>query len=156
MKKFLLALVCSSAMVLSADVDLRVQKFADITGGTAKVISTGWKNYGLDMKASADRDVTATYRQLFTYYPNMIYELSADIRGNGTPFAVFNFLNADGSPCKVDVPVNTFVKGDDFKAVLDLRNVKLTTTPARFTVSIGVKKGGSVIFEDVELEIDND
>ena len=156
MKKFLLALVCSSAMVLSADVDLRVQKFADVTGGTAEVISTGWKNYGLEMKASADRDVTAAYRQIFTFYPNMIYKLSADIRGSGTPFAVFNFLNTDGSPCKVDVPVKTFVKGDDFKAVLDLRNVKLTAVPARFTVTIGVKKGGTMIFEDVELEIDND
>ena len=156
MKKLFLALVCSVGSLLFADTDLRVQNFSAPTGGTAEVISLFWKTRGLKLTADSNSDLRVTYNQFFTFQDRMIYELSADIEGTGTPLVEFQFFNADGTPCGQPVAATIQVRGDDLEARLDLRNTTWETVPRRFKVIIGVQKGGVVVLDDIELDIDND
>ena len=158
MKKFLVTLVfCCAALAVYADMDLRVQNFSGVTGGTAKVVSTGWKNYGLQLTADQKSDLRITYKQLFTFYPGKVYKLSADISGNGVPFAELRFLDIDNRPLKQAViPMQVRIHRGELKAFADLRKTRFEEMPSRFQVIIGVKKGTSLLIEDVEFEVDND
>ena len=157
MKKLLLALVCSVSALLFADTDLRVQKFSKPDKGTAEVVSTGWKNYGLKITAPADADAKVTYDQMFHFYPGMFYEVSGDFSGTGEIFVEMYFFNQDNTPYKVPVKrALMFCKRGDFKAKFDLREFTAADAPRRFKVVIGVKKGGTALLEDMELEVDDD
>jgi hypothetical protein len=156
MKKLLLAAVCSVSAMLFADTDLRVNNFSAPNGGNSEIVSLFWKTRGLKLSAAADSDVRVTYNQFFTYRDRMIYHVSADVSGTGTPFVEFQFFNADGTACGEVMPAQVLVHGDDMEAVLDLRNQTWQTVPRRFKVTIGVKKGGVMTFDDIELEVDND
>lgn len=147
--------LCFSSLLLMADIDLRVQNFTGVDGGSAEVVSTGWKNYGLKLSAGNEKDLRITYKQIFSYYPGQVYELSADISGKGTPFAELNFLDADNKLLKT-IPMNVKIHRNEMKARLDLRAEKFGSQPRRFQIVIGVKKGTSLLVEDVEFEIDND
>ena len=158
MKKILLTVLCCFAScILFADMDLRVQKFINASGGSAKIISAGWKNYALELTASADNDLRVTYDQLFSFYPDKVYEISADVRGTGTPIVELRLLDIYNKPvAQVTVPFNVFIRKGELKGKLDMRGMKFTEMPRRFQLVIGVKKGSSLIVEDVEFDIDDD
>lgn len=149
--------VCLASTLLFADMDLRVQRFINASGGTAKIVSTGWKNYGLELAAFANSDLRVTYDQLFTFYPDKVYELSADVKGNGTPFAELRLLDIYNRPvAPVTVPFKVFIHKGELKGRLDMRGMKFAEMPRRFQLVIGVKKGTSLLVEDVEFDIDDD
>ncbi len=157
MKKLLLLLVSAAGTLLFAGSDLRVQNFSAAAGGKAEVISLFWKTRGLKLTADETSDVRVTCNQFFTYRGPVVYEVSADIKGNGTPFVEFQFFNTDGTPCGQPVAANVLVRGNDMKALLDLRNTTWQTAPPRrFKVIIGVKQGGILTFDDIELDVDDD
>ena len=157
MKKILLALICSAGALLFADTDLRVQKFSQPVKGSAQVVSTGWKNYGLKLAATPDSDAEVIYNQLFRFYPGMFYKVSGDFSGTGEIFVKMYFYNLDGTPYKVPVKDAVIrLEKDEFDARFDLREFTAADAPRRYKVVIGVKKGGSIILEDLELEVDDD
>ena len=156
MKKLLLAAVCSVSAMLFADTDLRLNNFSAANGGNSEIVSLFWKTRGLKLTAAGDSDVRVTYNQFFTYQHRMIYHVSADVSGNGTPFVEFQFFNADGTACGEVMPAKATLRGDDMDAFLDLRDHTWQTPPRRFKVTIGVRKGGVMVFDDIELEVDND
>lgn len=159
MKKiFSVFLVCFASTLLWADMDLRVQRFVDPAGGTAKVISAGWKNYALELTASADSDLRVTYDQLFTFYADKVYELSADIKqGDGSNvFAELRLLDIHNKPvAPVTVPFKVHIRKGELKGRLDMRGMKFSEMPRRFQLVIGVKKGSALVIEDIEFDIDN-
>ena len=156
MKKIMLTMVlCFSSVLLMADMDLRVQNFTGVVGGSAEVVSTGWKNYGLKLVAGNEKDLRITYKQIYSFYPGQVYELSADVSGKGTPFVELNFLDKDNKLLKT-IPMPVKIRRGELDARLDLRGAAFEQMPSRFQVVIGVKKGTSVLIEDVELDIDND
>lgn len=157
MKKFLLTtLFCCASIVLTAGTDLRVQNFLPASGGTAEVVSTGWKNYGLKLTAGAQSDVTVMYKQIFTFHPGMIYEISGDISGTGELFAELQYFDIDNKPVSYPKSKMTIrIRKDEFKAVLDLREVDMPNPPRRCKVVLGVKKGGSLLLEDMELDVED-
>jgi hypothetical protein len=87
----------------------------------------------------------------------MFYKVSGDFSGNGEIFAKMYFYNLDGTPYKVPVKDAVIrLKRDEFDALFDLREFTAADAPRRYKVVIGVKKGGSIILEDLELEVDDD
>ena len=57
------------------------------------------------------------------------------------------------------MPVKSAVvrqKLDEFDAKFDLREFTPVNAPRQFKVAIGVKKAGSVVVDDLELEVDDD
>ncbi len=157
MKKLLLALICSAAAALHADIDLRENNFSKPANGTAEIVSINWLDRGLKLTAPADMDAEVTYNRTFTFRAGLFYKVSGDFSGNGEIFVKMYFFNQDGTPGKV--PVKSAVvrqKLDEFEAKFDLREFTAANAPYKFNVAIGVKKGGSIVLDDIELEVDDD
>ena len=157
MKKFLFLILSLASLPLFGDIDLRVQNFAKAVNGTADVVSTGWKNYGLKVVASAEKDATVEFKQMFTFYAGKVYEISGDFSGSGKLFVELHFFNNDNTPYKVPMKrADAVIDGDDFEVKFDLREFPANDAPRRFKVVFGVAKGGSVLLEDIEMDMDND
>ena len=157
MKKVFLALICSAGALLCADTDLREKNFSTPATGTSEIVSVGWFDSGLKLTSAAQADAEVVYNSAFTFRPGMFYKVSGDFTGQGEIFVKMYFFNRNGTPYKV--PVKTAAvrqKIDEFEAKFDLREFTGTNSPAQFKVAIGVKKGGSVVLDDLELEVDND
>ena len=158
MKKFLLALIiCSAGALTYADVDLREKNFSQPAKGSSEVITVGWLDHRLKITAAAEADAEVIYNKAFNFIPGMFYKVSGDVSGRGEIIAKLYFFNQDGTPYKV--PVKSAVvrqKLDEFEARFDLRKFTPVNAPYQFKVVIGVKKGGSVVVDDLELEVDDD
>ena len=157
MKKLLLAVVCSASTLLFADVDLRESKFSKPASGTSEIVSVGFLDRALKLTADAKSDAEVVYNRFFTFRPGMFYKVSGDFAGQGKVFVKMYFYNQDGTPWKVAVK-NAVVrqKFDEFEAKFDLNEFTSANAPRQFKVAVGVKKGGSVVLDDMELEVDND
>ena len=157
MKKVFLALVCSAGTLLYADIDLREKNFSKPVSGTSEIVSVGWFDSGLKITSSAQADAEVVYNRAFKFRPGVFCKVSGDFTGQGEIFVKMYFFNQNGTPYKV--PVKSAVvhqKFDEFEAKFDLRGFSRTDSPSQFKVAIGVKKGGSVVLDDMELEVDDD
>ena len=157
MKKVFLALVCSAGTLLFADTDLQEKNFSKPARGTSEIVSVGWFDSGLKLTADAKGDAEVVYNKVFNFRPGLFYKVSGDFTGQGEVFVKMYFFNRNGTPYKV--PVKSAVvrqKFDEFEAKFDLSEFNKTNSPAQFKVAVGVRKGGSVVLDDMELEVDDD
>ena len=157
MKKFLFALVFTAGTLLYADVDLREKDFSKPANGTSEIVSKGWFDYGLKITSAADSDAEVVYNRFFNFRPGLFYKVNGDYAGHGEVFAKMYFFNQDGTPYKVPVKSAAIKqKMDEFEATFDLREFTASDAPYQFKVAVGVKKGGYVVLDDLELEVDDD
>ena len=157
MKKLLLALVCSAGSLLYADADLRENNFSKPASGRSEIVFTGWFDRGLKLTAAAESDAEIVYNRSFRFYPGMFYKVNGEFSGRGEIFVKMYFFNQDGSPYKVsEKTAVVWQKRDEFEAKFDLREFNSTNAPYQFKVVIGVKKNGSVVLDDMELDVDDD
>ena len=157
MKLILLVLICSASTLLYAGTDLREKNFSKPASGTAEIVSVGWFDYGLKITTDAKADTEVVYNRTFNYRPGLFYEVNSDFSGKGDIFVKMYFFNQDGTP--YEVPEKSAVvrqKFDEFEAKFDLQEFTATKYPYQFKIAIGVKKGGSVVLDDIELEVDDD
>ena len=158
MKKFLLALIiCSAGALTYADVDLREKNFSQPAKGSSEVITVGWLDHKLKITATAEADAEVIYNKAFNFIPGMFYKVSGDVSGRGEIIAKLYFFNQDGTAYKVaEKSAVVRQKLDEFEARFDLREFTPVNAPYQFKVVIGVKKAGSVVVDDLELEVDDD
>ena len=157
MKKFFLALVCSAGTLLYADTDLRENNFSKPASGTSEIVSVGWLDRGLKITTTEKSDSEVVYNRAFNFRPGLFYKVGGDFTGQGEIVVKMYFFNRDGTP--YTVPVKSAVvrqKFDEFEAKFDLREFTATDSPYQFKIAVGVKKGGSVVLDDMELEVDDD
>ena len=157
MKKMLAVLTFTAGALLYADADLHEKNFSNAVGGTSKIVSVGWMDHGLKVTADAKSDAAIVYNKSFNFRPGLYYKVSGDFTGQGEIFVKMYFYNQDGTAYKVPVK-NAVVrqKRDEFEAKFDLREFTAANAPSQYKVVIGVKKGGSVVLDDLELEVDDD
>ena len=157
MKRILLALVCSAGTLLYADADLREKNFAKPESGTSEIVSVGWMDHGLKLNAASEADAEVLYNQAFNFRAGFFYEINGDFSVQGEIFVKLYFFNQDGTPYKVpEKSAAVRQKRDEFEAKFDLREFTNADSSYQFKAAIGVKKGGSVILDDLELEVDDD
>lgn len=157
MKKFLLAVICCAGTLIYADTDLREKNFSKPAVGSSEIVTVGWLDHKLKITATAEADAEVIYNKAFNFIPGMFYKVSGDVSGQGEVIVKLYFFNQDGTPYKV--PVKSAVvrqKLDEFEAKFDLREFTPVNAPRQFKVAIGVKKAGSVVVDDLELEVDDD
>ena len=157
MKKFLLTVFCFAGVLLFADADLRERNFSKPAKGTSEIVSVGFLDYGLKITADAKSDSEVVYDRFFNFRPGLFYQVNGDYSGRGEIFVKLYFFNQDGTPYKTAMK-NAVVrqKFDEFEAKFDLREFTAANYPYQFKVAIGVRKGGSVVLDDLELEVDDD
>ena len=158
MKKFLLALIiCSAGALTYADVDLREKNFSKPAVGSSEIVTVGWFDHKLKITATAEADAEVIYNKAFNFIPGMFYKVSGDVSGRGEIIAKLYFFNQDGTAYKVaEKSAVVRQKFDEFEAKFDLSEFNKTNSPAQFKVAVGVRKGGSVVLDDMELEVDDD
>ena len=156
MKKVFLALICSAGTLLYADTDLREKDFSKPAGGTSEIVSAGWFDSALKITPAAQADAEVVHNRAFKFRPGLVYKVSGDFTGQGEIFVKMYFFNQDGTPYKVPVK-NAVVrqKRDEFEAEFDLREFTKTNSPYQFKAAVGVRKG-TVVLDDMELEVDDD
>lgn len=157
MKKLLLMVLCSAGALVYADADLRVKNFAKPEKGSSEIVSAGWLDHSLKITAPADADSEVVYNKLFSFNPRMFYKVQGDLSGDGKVFVKIYFFNKDGTPYKVaEKSAVVHQEWDEFESRFNLSEFTLADAPHKFKIAVGVKKGGTVVLDDLELEVDND
>lgn len=163
MKKILLTAIAFSGTVLLADIDLNVKHFLPPENGSAKIVTRrGWfgkKAIMLNGKGNETAPATAMYKKSFPFR-NAVYEVKAYIVAQGTAYIDLVFVNAAGKELLtrriISVNATDSVAHREYEGKADLRGVIFKESPAAVKLLIGIGKNSSAVFEDIEMEIDDD
>ena len=160
MKKAMTLFAALTVFTVWADLKFPAQAFEVISGGTAKVVR-GNRFFSKAVLLQADKgsDVTAQIpRFAYLYSANTVYEADAEIKGQGKAFIELHFLDFKDQLIFKERVAEQFAteKFRDIKGKADMRGKKLPGTPFKVTIVIGVEKDGRVVFDDIELDAEDD
>ena len=159
MKKAITLFAAFAIFTLWADFKLPARYFEVISGGTAKVVrGNGFFSKAILLQAGKESEVTAQIpRTAYLFSANTVYEVDAEIKGSGKAFIELHFLDFKDQLIFKERVAEQFAteKFRDIKGKADMRGRKLAATPFKVAVVIGVEKGGSVAFDDIELDTDD-
>lgn len=154
----LLLFLCFST-VFGVDYDLAAKKFSLVKEGKAEVVSgENLFSKALKLTAGNDAPAMAVYEQTFPFNIAWEYEVSTDIKGSGMAFIVLEILDNSGNVIVAHKIAGNqaAAKFRDLKGKFRGSSWRARSLPAQVRVLLGVEKNSSVIFDDVELEIDRD
>ena len=156
MKKFILSAVCFAAVSLMG-FDLSSGNFKVSEEGKSKIVA-GEKFFSSALRldaAGSDKDLTAVYTHKLPFIAGREYELSAEIKGQGTAFLEIAVVGLSGKVYSRRVATKqASAKYTDIEGKWDLRKYDLPELPASVQITIGVTKGSNITFYDIELEME--
>ena len=157
MKKFLALLICSGALSLMAESTELFIKVFKVEKGTSE-INYGKKLFSRSLKLTAGKEEAAKayYKQYFLTTDVEKFEFSGEIKGTGTAFAAIQLLDIAGKEITT-VNIAKQAATDryrDFEGEVKLSQLNLRVIPVTAKLIIGVEKGGSISFTDMEIEAD--
>lgn len=159
-KLFTVMCAISAASVLAADFKLPAKHFKVISGGKSEIVrGEEFFSRAIRLEAAKERAVTAAlpHGGFFNFIP-AVYEVKAEIKGQGTAFLEIQLLTPDNKIIGQHrvVTRQATARFRDIEGKLDLRGKTFAQPPFKVNVVIGVEQGGDVTFDDIELDIDND
>lgn len=157
MKKFISAVCVFAAVAVSAGMDLPARSFTVQKEGASRIVrGEDFFDRALLLTSGKDQAVTAVFKQKFLPI-SAEYEIKADIRGRGRAFIELRLLNADGT-----VTVKRLASAEatdrfrDIEGKFDLHYFRTEKRVSRLEIVLGVEKDSSIVFNDIELDIDRD
>lgn len=151
---FVCAVAAFSAL---AGVDLPAKGFSAGKNSNMVIVrGDDWFSKALRLTAGSESDAVAVFGRKISVKP-AVYEVQAEIRGTGRAFIELHLLHQDGSvTVKRIAATDATGRYRDLEGRFDMRRFRAKNPLTAVQVVLGVEKGGSVDFDDVELEIDND